>query len=52
MPPSAIPGPQARDLLLQLVGIRRGLFADAPPYRPTPPPDDVTPAEPPARAAA
>jgi hypothetical protein len=26
------------DLLLQLVGIRRGLFADAEPFRPTPPP--------------
>jgi uncharacterized membrane protein YccC len=48
----AIQGPQARDLLLQLVGIRRGLFADAPPYRPNPPPDDVTPAAPAARAAA
>jgi uncharacterized membrane protein YccC len=48
----AIQGPQARDLLLQLVGIRRGLFASAPPYRPDPPPDDVTPAAPPARAAA
>jgi uncharacterized membrane protein YccC len=28
------PGVRARDLLLQLVGIRRGLFADAPPYQP------------------
>jgi uncharacterized membrane protein YccC len=26
------------DLLLQLVGIRRGLFADAEPFQPTPPP--------------
>ena len=30
-----------RDLLLQMVGIRRGLFAAAPPYQPPPPPDDV-----------
>ncbi|WP_158924309.1 FUSC family protein [Acidisphaera sp. S103] len=28
----------AGDLLLQLVGIRRGLFADAEPFHPTPPP--------------
>ena len=48
----AIQGPQARDLLLQLVGIRRGLFADAPPYRPNPPPDDVTQTAPAAREAA
>jgi hypothetical protein len=34
------------------VGIRLGLFADAPPYRPNPPPDDMRPAEPSARAAA
>jgi hypothetical protein len=26
------------DLLLQLVGIRRGLFIDAEPFQPTPPP--------------
>jgi Fusaric acid resistance protein family len=39
----AIPGDRTRDLLLQLVGIRRGLFADAPPYRPALPPDDGPP---------
>jgi hypothetical protein len=39
--------------LLQLVGIRRGLFADATPFQPTPPPDDMSAAaEPPSRAAA
>jgi uncharacterized membrane protein YccC len=37
----AMPGPCDRDLLLQMVGIRRGLFAAAPPYQPPPPPDDV-----------
>jgi uncharacterized membrane protein YccC len=35
----AMPG--ERDMLLQLVGIRRGLFADAEPYRPAPPPDQA-----------
>ena len=35
----AISGPGGRDLLLQLGGIRRGLFPNAAPYRPTPPPD-------------
>ncbi len=34
-----IEGPMGRDLLLQLVGIRRGLFAGASPYLPAPPPD-------------
>jgi uncharacterized membrane protein YccC len=33
-----IEGRMGRDLLLQLVGIRRGLFAGAPPYLPAPPP--------------
>jgi hypothetical protein len=33
----AVEGPTGRSLLLQLVGIRRGLFADAEPYRPPPP---------------
>jgi uncharacterized membrane protein YccC len=32
-------GRAARDLLLQLVGIRRGLFAAAPPYQPPTPPN-------------
>jgi uncharacterized membrane protein YccC len=40
----AIPGAPGRELLLQLVGIRRGLFADAEPYRPGSPPNDATPA--------
>jgi uncharacterized membrane protein YccC len=35
----AAPAALARDLLVQLVGIRRGLFAQAPPYRPAPAPD-------------
>ncbi|HEX3403273.1 MAG TPA: FUSC family protein [Acetobacteraceae bacterium] len=49
----ATPGERSRDLLLQLVGIRRGLFADATPFQPTPPPDDMSAAaEPPSRAAA
>jgi uncharacterized membrane protein YccC len=48
----AIPGSQARDLLLQLVGIRRGLFADAAPYQHTPPPDHVAAIEPSISAAA
>jgi uncharacterized membrane protein YccC len=49
----AMPGERARDLLLQLVGIRRGLFTDAKPFQPTPPPDDMrAAAEPPTRAAA
>jgi uncharacterized membrane protein YccC len=49
----ATPGERFRDLLLQLVGIRRGLFADAAPFHPAPPPDDKSAiAEPPSRAAA
>jgi hypothetical protein len=49
----ATPGERSRDMLLQLVGIRRGLFADATPFQPTPPPDDMSAAaEPPSRAAA
>jgi hypothetical protein len=48
---AAIATPDARDLLLQLVGIRRGLFAAAAPYRP-PPPDDAAPAGSPPRQAA
>jgi uncharacterized membrane protein YccC len=47
-----MPGVRGRDLLLQLVGIRRGLFAGAPPYQPPPHPDDEKSAEPPVRAAA
>ncbi|HEY0184259.1 MAG TPA: FUSC family protein [Rhodopila sp.] len=48
-----VPGLRAHDLLLQLVGIRRGLFADAPPYQPRPPsPDDVVPADASASASA
>ena len=39
----AMPG--ERDLLLQLVGIRRGLFANAEPYRPAPPPDQAATGE-------
>ncbi|HEY1413118.1 MAG TPA: FUSC family protein, partial [Rhodopila sp.] len=39
-----MPGQRARDLLLQLVGIRRGLFAGAPPYQPAQPSEDRTPA--------
>jgi hypothetical protein len=39
----ALPGPKGRDLLLQLVGIRRGLFADAAAYRPGRLADDVSP---------
>jgi uncharacterized membrane protein YccC len=39
---AAIALPVGGDVLLQLVGIRRGLFADAPPYQPPlPSPDDV-----------
>lgn len=34
-------GAQAPRFLLQLVGIRRGLFADAAPYRSTPKPGDA-----------
>jgi uncharacterized membrane protein YccC len=44
----AVPGARGRDVMLQLVGIRRGLFPDAPPYRPPPGPDAAEPA----RAAA
>jgi uncharacterized membrane protein YccC len=36
-----LPGERARDLLLQLVGVRRGLFADAAPFRPRPSSDDL-----------
>lgn len=36
----AMPGAHGRDLLLQLVGIRRGLFAQAAPYQPAQPPND------------
>jgi uncharacterized membrane protein YccC len=36
----ATPDPaRQRDALLGLVGVRRGLFPDAPPYAPAPPPD-------------
>jgi uncharacterized membrane protein YccC len=49
----ATPGERFRDLLLQLVGVRRGLFADAAPFQPTPPPDEMSSvAEPPSKAAA
>jgi uncharacterized membrane protein YccC len=48
----AVPGERARDLLLQLVGIRRGLFAEAAPYQPPPSPDDVPLVEPSTKAAA
>jgi uncharacterized membrane protein YccC len=48
----AMPRESARDLLLQLVGIRRGLFADAPPYQPAPPPNELAAAEPSDKAAA
>jgi uncharacterized membrane protein YccC len=48
----AMPEPHDRDLLLQLVGIRRGLFAAAAPYQPQPPPDDVASVDAPVRAAA
>jgi Fusaric acid resistance protein family len=49
----AMGGERSRDLLLQLVGIRRGLFADANPFQRTPPPDDMSGAiESPTRAAA
>ncbi len=41
----AMPGTHGRDLLLQLVGIRRGLFVDAEPYRWAYPPADALPAE-------
>ncbi|HET6308137.1 MAG TPA: FUSC family protein [Rhodopila sp.] len=49
---TTMPCQQASDLLLQLVGIRRGLFADAPPYRPAAPPADVPAAKPAAEATA
>jgi uncharacterized membrane protein YccC len=48
----AAPNSHARNLLLQLVGIRRGLFAGAPPYRPTPPPEAGAQADTSAQAAA
>ena len=47
-----VPGTRGSELLLQLVGIRRGLFSDAAPYRPPPHPDDVSATETPAKAAA
>jgi uncharacterized membrane protein YccC len=47
----AMPEPHDRDLLLQLVGIRRGLFAAAAPYQPSPPPDDLSSVDAPVRAA-
>jgi len=48
-----VPGAPGRDLLLHLVGIRRSLFVDAPPYQPPPPPpDEQVPAEPDMKAAA
>jgi uncharacterized membrane protein YccC len=34
-----VPGARGRDVMLQLVGIRRGLFPDAAPYSPAPNPD-------------
>jgi uncharacterized membrane protein YccC len=49
---AAVVVPNARDLLLQLVGIRRGLFREAAPYQPPPPPDDTATSDPPAREAA
>ena len=39
----ALDSAQAPRVLQQLVGIRRGLFADAAPYRPTPQPGDAAP---------
>lgn len=48
---AAIAAPNGRELLLQLVGMRRGLFAEAAPYRP-PPPDDAASAGPGTRQAA
>ncbi|WP_428492411.1 FUSC family protein [Rhodopila sp.] len=53
---AAIADADARDLLLQLVGLRRGLFADAPPYRPPPfphqpPPDAAAAPDPTQRPA-
>jgi uncharacterized membrane protein YccC len=38
----AIPCSRTRLVLRDLVGIRRGLFNDAPPYRPLPPPEETT----------
>jgi hypothetical protein len=38
----AMPCSHTRLVLRDLVGIRRGLFNDAPPYRPLPPPDETT----------
>jgi uncharacterized membrane protein YccC len=49
---TAMPADRGRDLLLQLVGIRRGLFAGAPPFSPTLPPDDMIADGPAARVAA
>jgi uncharacterized membrane protein YccC len=37
----AMPCSRTRFVLRDLVGIRRGLFNDAPPYRPRPPPDET-----------
>lgn len=47
----AMRGGDFRDLLPQLVGIRRSLFADAPPFDPAPPLGDVMAAGVPARKA-
>jgi uncharacterized membrane protein YccC len=47
-----LPGARARDLLLQLVGLRRGLFASAAPYQPPAPPQDAAAAALPAERAA
>ncbi len=48
-----LPPARGRDTLLQLVGLRRGLFADAPPYRPPPlPSGGAAEAAPTERAAA
>jgi uncharacterized membrane protein YccC len=44
----AIPCARTRLVLRDLVGMRRGLFNDAPPYRPPPPPRDKTADVPPA----
>jgi uncharacterized membrane protein YccC len=42
---AAMQGDRARGVLLQLVGIRRGLFADAESYRPASPQPRTVPAE-------
>jgi hypothetical protein len=48
----AMRGGDSRDLLPQLVGIRRSLFADAPPFHPAPALGDAMAAGAPARKAA